>query len=88
MVPSNRMRLNWSAGPSAVLQQSPFGSGCILQLQWVDAMPVIPEQAQDQPSPTLKDCEVVSVLSYRHIEVKCLAYTSPASAVTALLNRE
>ena len=91
MVLSDRTRLSWSAGPHTVLWRLLFGSGCTVRLQWVDAMPVTSEQARDQPSPTLKECGVASILSYRHIGIKCLLYTSalffsPCSQDTLLNN--
>lgn len=91
VVLNDRTRLSWSAGPCTVLQRLLLGSGCTVRLQWVDAMPVTSEQARDQPSPTLKKGAGASVVSYGHIGIKCLLYTSalfvsPSSQDTSLNN--
>lgn len=52
-------------------------------------MLMTPEQAQDRPSPTIKEPCVASILSYKHIGIKRLPYTSalffsPSSQDTSL----
>lgn len=53
VVLSDGTRLSWSAGPRTMLRRLLFGSGCTVWLQRVDAVPVAPKRARDQPLPTL-----------------------------------